>query len=172
MSNKYDFSCFVNTTSAISEYSAQLLAYPFFFGLTLLCYQLCQLLRVPMKLRFSGFLGLHGMLMMSLVTDIGAALRSGDSNVSCADNLWDCLLHLEIPSVLLFDIVWANMGYVLALEYGTNNLLALKEGNFEPRLHSLILWGLARLCELSILHRAAGPLWKLMEGLQPETVST
>ncbi|CAJ1434084.1 unnamed protein product, partial [Effrenium voratum] len=68
MSNKYDFSCFVNTTSAISEYSAQLLAYPFFFGLTLLCYQLCQLLRVPMKLRFSGFLGLHGMLMMSLVT--------------------------------------------------------------------------------------------------------
>ncbi|CAJ1383443.1 unnamed protein product [Effrenium voratum] len=153
-----------NTTSAISEYSAQLLAYPFFFGLTLLCYQLCQLLRVPMKLRFSGFLGLHGMLMMSLVTDIGAALRSGDSNVSCADNLWDCLLHLEIPSVLLFDIVWANMGYVLALEYGTNNLLALKEGNFEPRLHSLILWGLARLCELSILHRAAGPLWKLMEG--------
>ncbi|CAJ1411412.1 unnamed protein product [Effrenium voratum] len=75
-------------------------------------------------------------------------------------------------TVLLFDIVWANMGYVLALEYGTNNLLALKEGNFEPCLHSLILWGLARLFELSILHRAAEPLWKLMEGLQPETVST
>lgn len=57
-----------NTQSAISEYTAQLLAYPFFFLLTLAAYQVCHVLRVPIKLDFRGFLALHGTLMMCLVT--------------------------------------------------------------------------------------------------------
>lgn len=73
-----------DTTSAMSEYSAQLMAYPMFFLMTFLCFQLCKLCRVPLKLTFLKFLGLHGLLMMSLLT----AAR---------------------PKVLLHQAVWTNV---------------------------------------------------------------
>lgn len=94
------FSCVVNTESALTEYTAQLLAYPTFFAATFIAWQLGQLCRSPLVPALRHFFAFHGMITMSILTAFSLTILLP---LQCVANPNGLMTMQERPEVICYQ---------------------------------------------------------------------